>query len=302
MPPLFWTGKLTLPVKILMNLNCIIASINGSARDIKGMKERVKSGYDGHIVNNVQYYDDLGINNQLRAAKFQLEGLNFAGNEVLDVAAGTGALSFLLLEKGAKRVVCGDISEYMLEQCRKKAVNLGIKEDRMGFRVLDAEDLPFADNTFDIVITGMATGLFPDLPKAIREMVRVVKPGGTVSIGAHGPEHYWEPMDNFVRSTRIRYIIGYRPEWWPRTENQIRNIMVKAGLSKVNSKRELWRNKYPTGGDAWDFFCAISSSFQYEKYPPDKRLEDYQRVKDYFNKHNKTIVTDDIILAYGIKG
>lgn len=301
MPPLFWTGKLSTPVKILMNFNCIFAWINGSTRDTDSMKERVKLGYDGLITDNVKLYDNLGLDFQIKAAKFQLEGLNVEGQEVLDVAAGTGALSFLLLEKGAKRVVCGDISEKMLEQCRKKAIELGYKEDKIELRVLDAEELPFADNTFDTVITGMATGLFPDLLKAIREMVRVVKPNGTVSVGAHGPEHYWEPIDSFVRSTNIRYLLGYRPEWWPRTEDEIRSIMAKAGLSDIQSKREIWRNKFTTGGDAWDFFCAISSSFQYEKYPTDKRLEDYRKVRDYCNINNKSTVTDDIILAYGNK-
>ena len=167
--------------------------------------------------------------------------------------------------------------------------------------LLDAENLPFADNSFDIVITGMATGLFPNLPKAIKEMVRVVKPDGLISIGAHGPEHYWEPIDSFVRSTNIRYLIGYRPEWWPRTEKEIRRMMERAGLSDIKSKRVVWHNKFQTGGEAWDFFCAISSSFQYDRYPISKRLEDYKKVREYCNGHNKIIVTDDIILAYGKK-
>ena len=152
MPPLFWTGKLSLPVKIMMNFNCIFAWINGSTRNTNSMKERVKSGYDGLITDNVKLYDDLGLDFQIKAAKFKLEGLNVEGQEVLDVAAGTGPLSFLLLEKGAKRVICGDIFENMLEQCRKKAIELGYKEDKIAFRVLDAEDLPFSDNSFDMVI------------------------------------------------------------------------------------------------------------------------------------------------------
>jgi hypothetical protein len=96
-------------------------------------------------------------------------------------------------------------------------------------------------------------------------------------------------------------MLGYRPEWWPRTEDEIRSIMAKAGLSDIKSKREVWRNQFATGGDAWDFFCAISSSFQYEKYPPEKRIEDYRRVRKYCNIKSKNTVTDDIILAYGKK-
>ena len=72
-------------------------------------------------------------------------------------------------------------------------------------------------------------------------------------------------------------------------------------ISDIKSKRVVWHNKFQTGGEAWDFFCAISSSFQYDRYPISKRLEDYNKVREYCNGHNKIIVTDDIILAYGKK-
>lgn len=301
MPPLFWTGKLSPPVKILMNLNGVLAWLNGSTRDTVAMKERVKSGYDGRFTDHVKKYDDLGLTFQIKAAKAQLEGLNVEGKEILDVGAGTGALSFLLLQQGAKKVTCGDISELMLDQCRKKALDMGIKEDRIGFRLLDAESLPFTDDSFDVVITGMSFGLFPNQLKAIKEMVRVVRQGGLASVGAHGPEHYWEPMDAFVRSTNIRYLMGYRPEFWPRTEMEVRNMINRAGLSEIESRKVTWRNTFPSGGEAWDFFAAISSSWQYSKYPPVKRQEDYQKVRDYFNRKNLNQVTDDIILAHGLK-
>jgi len=301
MPPLFWTGKLSLPVKLLINTNNILAWVNGSTRDIEAMKERIKSGYDGNITDSVKLYDELGLENQIKAAKLQMEGLSIEGKEVLDVGAGTGALSILLLQHGAKKVTCGDISDYMLNKCREKAIDMGFTEDRIDFRVLDAESLPYAENRYDVVVTGMSFGLFPDQPKAIQEMVRVVRQGGSISIGAHGPEHYWEPMDAFIRSTNIRYLVGYRPEFWPRTEIEVRNMMAKAGLSDITTRRVIWRNNYASGGEAWDFFAAISSSWQYSKYPREKRQADYRQVRDYFNKNKKNIVTDDIILAYGRK-
>ena len=301
MPPLFWTGKLSMPVKLLINTNNILAWVNGSVRDVDAMKERIKSGYDGNITDSVKLYDELGLENQIKAAKLQMEGLSIEGKEVLDVGAGTGALSFLLLQHGAKKVTCGDISDYMLNKCREKAIDMGFTEDRIDVRVLDAESLPYAENNYDVVVTGMSFGLFPDQPKAVKEMVRVVRRGGSVSIGAHGPEHYWEPMDAYIRSTDIRYLVGYRPEFWPRTEIEVRNMMAKAGLSDITTRRVIWRNKYASGGDAWDFFAAISSSWQYSRYPREKRQADYQQVRNYFNKNKKNIVTDDIILAYGRK-
>jgi len=301
MPPLFWTGKLSLPVKLLINTNNILAWVNGSIRNVDAMKEHVKSGYDGSITDHVKHYDEFGLENQIKAARLQMEGLSVEGKEVLDVGAGTGALSFLLLQQGARKVTCGDISEYMLNECRKKATNMGFKEDRIDFRVLDAESLPYAENSYDVVVTGMSFGLFPDQPKAVKEMVRVVRHGGSISVGAHGPEHYWEPMDAFIRSTNIFYLMGYRPEFWPRTEIEVRNMMAKAGLSDIKARRVIWRNNYASGGEAWDFFAAISSSWQYSKYPREKRQADYQQVRDYFNKNKKNIVTDDIILARGRK-
>ena len=107
------------------------------------MKQRVKMGYDGAFTDHVTRYDELGLKFQIKAARAQLEDLDVKGKEVLDVGAGTGALSFLALEQGAAKVVCGDISQYMLDQCRKKAADRGFKEDRIEFRLLDAESLPF---------------------------------------------------------------------------------------------------------------------------------------------------------------
>ncbi|MGB8707272.1 MAG: methyltransferase domain-containing protein, partial [Dehalococcoidia bacterium] len=213
----------------------------------------------------------------------------------------TGALSFLMLEKGAVKVTCGDISEYMLSQCRKKATDKGYGEDKIDFRLLDAESLPFEDNSFDIVVTGMTLGLLPDQRQAIKEMARVVRPGGIVSVGAHGPEHYWEPADTYFRAINKRYVLGYRFEFWPRNEKEVHNMMAQAGLSDIRTRREIWRNRFASGGDAFDFFTAISSSWWYAKFPEEKRRADYQRVRDYFNKKNKNVVTDDIILAYGRK-
>jgi ubiquinone/menaquinone biosynthesis C-methylase UbiE len=156
MRQILWTGKLSLPMKLMVNTSNILAWLNGNARDTNAMKERVELRYDGTFTDHVTRYDELGLEFQLRAAKAQLEGLDVGGKEVLDVGAGTGALSFLMLEEGAAKVTCGDISEYMLAQCRKKAAEKGYGKERIDFRVLDAESLPFADNSFDVAVTGMS--------------------------------------------------------------------------------------------------------------------------------------------------
>ena len=298
MPSLFWSGKLSLPMRLVIEANNLLALFTGSYRDSLGMKERVKKGYEGAYTDHIKHYDELGYHLQDKSARFQLDGMQLHGMQVLDVGCGTGALAQVAYDHGSKRVVCGDISAFMLMQAKHKELARNMDTT---FCQLDAEGLPFKDNAFDGVISGMAFGLLPDQKLATTEMARVVKPGGLVCIGAHGPEHYWEAIDATLWCTDKRYVLGYRFEWWPRKENYIRKLLVIAGLECVQSKRIVWRNIFESGAAAYNFFAAISSSWWYVKYPPEKRVKESMKTRDYFNRKNINMITDDIVVAYGYK-
>ncbi len=301
MPQVLWGGKLSPSMKLLANASSTLAWFTGNARNANAMKQRVQMGYDASFTDDVMRYDELALSMQLKAARAELEDLDLKGKEVLDVGAGTGALSFLALERGAARVVCGDISRNMLDHAQKKAVDKGIDASRMEFKLLDAESISFPDCSFDVVMTGMTLGLIPDQAKAISEMARVAKHGGTVCVGGHGPEHYWEAADTIFRSITKRYVIGYRFEFWPRTESEIRFMMAKAGLKNIRTGRMIWRNVFPSGGEAFDFFAAVSSSWWYVRFPENRRQEESLRIRNYFIGKKKNQITDDVILAYGNK-
>lgn len=301
MPTIFWTGKLSLPMKVMVDANNLLAWVTGNVRNTAAMKNRVRQGYDGAFSEHVAKYDELGAEFQTRAARAQLEGLDLQGKVVLDVGCGTGIISMLALHKGAAKITCGDISSYMLEVGRIKAGKQGYGADRIDFRQLDAESLPFEDASFDLVMTGMALGLLPDQEKAVSEMVRVLRPGGLLSIGAHGPEHYWEACDASFRVISKRYVLGYRLEFWPRQEKEIRRLLAEASLVDVWTSRLTWQNTFKTGGEAYDFFAAISSNWWYAKVPPSKRDKEARRARDYFERKGIVKITDDIILAHGRK-
>jgi ubiquinone/menaquinone biosynthesis C-methylase UbiE len=301
MPTIFWTGKLSLPMMLMVNANNILAWLTGNVRDTAAMKDRVRQGYDGAFSEHVTRYDELGAEFQTKAATAQLEGMDLQGREVLDVGCGTGIISLLALQKGAAKVVCGDISNYMLEAGRTKADRQGYGADRIDFRQLDAESLPFEDASFDFVMTGMTLGLLPNTEKAVTEMVRVLRPSGLLSVGAHGPEHYWEACDASFRVINKRYVLGYRLEFWPRREEEVRRLLAQAGLIDIRTKRLTWLNEFKTGGDAYDFFAAISSNWWYAKVPPNKRAEETRKTRDYFDRKGIRQITDDITLAYGRK-
>jgi ubiquinone/menaquinone biosynthesis C-methylase UbiE len=285
----------------MVNANNILAWFTGNARDTAAMKNRVKQGYDGAFSEHVHRYDELGAEFQTKAATAQLEGVDLQGKVVLDVGCGTGIISLLALQKGAAKVICGDISNYMLEVARAKADSQGYGADRIDFRQLDAESLPFEDASFDFVMTGKTLGLLPDQKKAVTEMVRVLRPGGLLSVGAHGPEYCWEACDAIFRVINKRYVFGYRLEFWPRKEEDIRLLLAEADLIDIRTRRFTWRYTFKTGSEAYDCFSAGSSTWWYAKFPPNERDEETRRTRDYFERKKVMTLTDDLILAYGRK-
>jgi ubiquinone/menaquinone biosynthesis C-methylase UbiE len=301
MKSLFWTGKLSKPVALLVNANNIIAFLTGNSADKPSMKERIKLGYEGAFTEHVTRYDELTAYYQKRAAVSQLDGIDLNGREIIDIGCGTGIIAILALEKGASKAICGDISEYMITQARENGRTAGYDAGKISFCQLDAESLPFDDKSVDTVLTGMAFGLFPNQEKAVSEMFRVLRPGGLISLGAHGPEHYWEAIDTTIRALNKRNVLGYRFEFWPRTENQIHRLMNDAGFIDVRTNRFIWRNLFSTPTEACDFFAAVSSNWWYAKIPESKRQHEFENTIKVFEKRGVRQITDDVIIGYGKK-
>lgn len=151
MPTLFWTGKLSPSVKLMANISNALAWITGNARDTAAMKLRVKKGYEGVCTEHVTKYDGIGQKHYNKIATELLKRIELKDKEVLDVGCGTGILSLLSLKQGAARVVGGDLSEYMLNQCRMKANAANYNETQLELRQFDTESLPFDNNSFDVV-------------------------------------------------------------------------------------------------------------------------------------------------------
>ncbi|HEX6147251.1 MAG TPA: class I SAM-dependent methyltransferase [Acidimicrobiia bacterium] len=107
------------------------------------------------------------------------------GDTVLDIAAGTGSITRLLQEKGAS-VVSLDQSRHMLEGAVARGAT-GV--------VATAESLPFPDDRFDAVTFGYLLRYVSDLPGAMGEITRVVRPGGSVAMVEFGrPRGVWRAL------------------------------------------------------------------------------------------------------------
>jgi len=116
-------------------------------------------------------YDKVAYSTPWEWAKYAWKGLlvEVLGNRklrVLDVETGTGFIALLLAELGHE-VIGVDISEGMLRIAREKARKLNI--DNVEFRLADAEELPFPDNTFDAVIARHVVWTLSNIEKAYSE-------------------------------------------------------------------------------------------------------------------------------------
>lgn len=105
-----------------------------------------------------------------------------AHDEILDVATGTGDLAILLARRLRPKSVTGiDLSEQMLDIARKKADKVHIETD-IKFFAADCLALPMADESFDCVTVAYGVRNFEHLKDGYREMLRVLRPGGTLCV------------------------------------------------------------------------------------------------------------------------
>lgn len=147
-------------------------------RSVESEKERVARGYS----RSASEYDALAGQLYVNGIRRLLPRLRVRrGAAVLDVGSGTG----INLIEAARwfapaRLLCGiDIAPGMVAVAQAKTSRLGIPAQ---FAVGDAEQLPYPDGLFDLVICNSVFHWFHDRPKAMREMARVLRPGGQLAL------------------------------------------------------------------------------------------------------------------------
>ncbi len=104
-----------------------------------------------------------------------------SGHRVLDIAAGAGEQSITTAKKVGPTgyVLATDISSNILEYAKQMAQQAGV--NNIETKVMDGENLTLEDETFDAVISRIGLIYFPDQQKALKEMLRVLKPGGKIA-------------------------------------------------------------------------------------------------------------------------
>lgn len=168
-----------------------------------------------------------------------------AGQRVLDVACGTGVVARQAAEiVGQAGAVTGvDLNPAMLEVAQERA-------SAIRWRVGDAADLPFADNTFDVALCQSALFFFGDPARAVKEMARVVRVGGVVALQTYASLAQQPVYGPFVETvTRLagddaRKLMG---TYWSQGDlGELRSLVESAGLATTVADNNLGHVHFPS--------------------------------------------------------
>lgn len=161
------------------------------------------------------------------------EGWPYA--KALEIGAGTGFFSLNLRQAGVlDEVHVTDISPGMVEAAKRNAAKIGFM---IAGRTADAEQLPYDDETFDIVVGHAVIHHLPDVEQAFREMLRVIKPGGRVVVCGE-PTRYGDFIARRLSrltwwaTTRVTHL-PFIKDRWARPQQELDESSRAAALESV---------------------------------------------------------------------
>ena len=166
----------------------------------------------------------------------------------IDIGCGNGAFTELLVERCSPVEVQGiDPSEGQLAFARSRPASRLAK-----FQQGDAMALPFADSSFDVAVMALVLVFVPDPPKGVREMVRVVVPGGAVVT------YMWDmlaggfPLDPIHSEIEAMGIVATRPPSMHASRMEtLRDLWIDAGLEDVQTTEITVHRTFASFDDFW---------------------------------------------------
>jgi ubiquinone/menaquinone biosynthesis C-methylase UbiE len=168
---------------------------------------------------------------------------------ILDVACGTGIVARRAASKaGNDALVTGlDINPQMLNKASEMAEKEGLEiEWKQG----DAGELPFEDNHFDHLFCQQAVQFFPEPQQVLKEMQRVLKPGGTLALNILRSIHFnpaykilADELENHTGATAGTMMRSPFPDWNQKT---IRTMVAEAGFEDIQIHLEIISMRYPS--------------------------------------------------------
>lgn len=181
------------------------------------------------------------------------------GARVLDVATGKGAVLLPVARRvGPEGHVIGiDLSGTILQEAEQS-----VRANRLSnveLRKMDAEHLEFPDQTFDFVTCAFALNLFQDQEAAVREMYRVCKPGGYISVTTFSKtQPVYDPALPILMQQFMAYRVELRmPQPIAYTPQEVEALLNRSGFRSVETYSETNDIVYANLEDLWAFILTL---------------------------------------------
>ena len=231
------------------------------------------------------------------------------GDSVLDVAGGAGEPSLTIAERVGPTgsVTCTDAVAEMVEAARAEGASRGLTNVK--FKQCSADALPFADESFDVVVSRLGAMFFPDPLAACREMLRVTKRGGTIALVVwHKSE--LNPFCHIVSDVISRHVPAQpedpdAPGAFRFAElGKLSSILTQAGASEVTDKVLQLQMRAPISAEQfWTIRSEISETLRtklatlYEAEREQVAQEVQESVRPFFPNDQMNFPTQMVIVT-----
>jgi ubiquinone/menaquinone biosynthesis C-methylase UbiE len=277
------------------------APIMGDATPIDPVKARTTATYNAAS----EHFDDTPLSFWDRFGRSTVERLHLRpGATVLDVACGSGASALPAAERvgPSGTVVAVDLAERLLELGRAKAAARAL--DQIQFRSGDMEALGFPDGHFDAVICVFGIFFVADISRQVRELWRMVRPGGHLAITTWGPRIF-EPATTIfwqaIQQVRPDLYRDFNP--WDRITDPValRQVLRDGGVARAEVVPEAAAVPLRTPEDWWTMVLGMGYRATVDQLAPADREWVRQVNLDWLRAHDVRAVETNVIYAVATK-
>ena len=196
------------------------------------------------------------------------------GTKVLDVATGTGAVAIPFAQAigPGGRVTAVDLSAEMLNRAEANIRKMALAN--VDLHDMDVERLDFRGNYFHYVVCSYGLFFLPDMPRALREWVRVLRPGGKLAITSFEETAFQPMLDDFVERLQAYGVTLPEGAYVFRRISSLghcRTLLQDAGLVEVSAQTEQIGYHLKDETDWWELVSSTAMRALFEQLPEDRK-------------------------------